>query len=116
VVALPQAISEASDVKAKQQRLESDWILRDPNRKEMEPPREVGLHHRGYLHMAVLRGGVGIKEALEEGTATANDLSHKGQFTNQSLKFGKRHRLPRKEILEDDQNGVDPSGGKLKLS
>jgi hypothetical protein len=76
----------------------------------MEPPREVGLHRRGYLHIAVPRGGVGIKEASEKGTATTNDLSHEGQFTNQSLKFGKRHWLSRKEILEDDQNGVDPSG------
>jgi hypothetical protein len=82
-----------------------------PNWKETEPPKEVGSHHRGYFHTAVLKGGVGIKEALEEGTATANDLSHEGQFTNQSLKFGKRHQLSRKEILEDDQNGVDPSGG-----
>jgi hypothetical protein len=48
-----------------------------PNWKEMEPPREVGSHHRGYLHTAVPRGGVSIKEASEEGTATVNVLSHK---------------------------------------
>jgi hypothetical protein len=56
-----------------------------PNWKETEPPREVGSHCRGYLHTAMLRGGVGIKEASEEGTATTNDLSHEGE-----LKFGKK--------------------------
>jgi hypothetical protein len=52
----------------------------------------------------MLRRGVGIAEVPEKGATTANNLCHKGEFTDQSFEFGKRHGLPGKEIPKDVQN------------
>jgi hypothetical protein len=76
----------------------------------MGPPRQVGQDRRGDLHMTVPRRGVGIEEVPEKGATTANNLCHKGEFTNQFFEFGKRHGLPGKEIPKDVQNRSNPFG------